>query len=137
MFATYTILQRCAYIFFHISVDSSDSFQIKNTNAAQHFCTSKKSKGNWNNHERQRNLHHGRIVYGVATVSEKGQIAIPVDLRKDLEIASGEKLMVMRRRDDAGISLIKLSAVDDLMHQIQEDETLFSKIKDQEVEHVG
>nr|QNO43698.1 hypothetical protein CIGHHIFM_00001 [Methanosarcinales archaeon ANME-2c ERB4]QNO43902.1 hypothetical protein NANOEKIO_00001 [Methanosarcinales archaeon ANME-2c ERB4]QNO44455.1 hypothetical protein ELEJOALA_00001 [Methanosarcinales archaeon ANME-2c ERB4]QNO45187.1 hypothetical protein KDMJNAGO_00001 [Methanosarcinales archaeon ANME-2c ERB4] len=80
---------------------------------------------------------HGRIVYGVATVSEKGQIAIPVDLRKDLEIASGEKLMVLRRRDDAGISLIKLSAVNDLMHQIQEDETLFSKIKDTEVEHVG
>jgi AbrB family looped-hinge helix DNA binding protein len=68
--------------------------------------------------------------YGVVTVSDKGQIAIPVDVRKDLEIGSGEKLMVLRRRDDASITLIKLSAMDELMFKIQEDEDLFSKIKE-------
>ena len=48
-------------------------------------------------------------------MSEKGQIAIPVDLRKDSEIAPGEKLMVLRRRDRSGIPLVKLSAMGDLM----------------------
>ena len=71
-----------------------------------------------------------RIVYGVVTVSDKGQIAIPVDIRKDLDIVSGDKLMVLRRKDDAGITLIKLSAMDDLMLKIQEDEMLFSKVKE-------
>jgi hypothetical protein len=38
--------------------------------------------------------------------------------------------MVLRRRDDASITLIKLSAMDELMFKIQEDEDLFSKIKE-------
>lgn len=38
--------------------------------------------------------------------------------------------MVLKRRDDAGITLIKLSAMDDLMLKIQEDEMLFSKVKE-------
>ncbi|MHA1262205.1 MAG: AbrB/MazE/SpoVT family DNA-binding domain-containing protein, partial [Candidatus Freyarchaeota archaeon] len=40
-----------------------------------------------------------RIMYGVVTVSDKGQIAIPVDLRKDLDIRQGDKLMVLKRKD--------------------------------------
>ncbi len=32
-----------------------------------------------------------RIVYGVVTVSKKGQIAIPVDARRDLGIQTGER----------------------------------------------
>ncbi len=32
-----------------------------------------------------------RIVYGVVTVSEKGQIAIPVDARRELNIKSGRQ----------------------------------------------
>jgi looped-hinge helix DNA binding domain, AbrB family len=72
----------------------------------------------------------GRIVYGVVTVSKKGQIAIPVDVRRDLEIRSGDKLMVLKRRDGAGITLIKLRAMDELIFKIQEDEDLFSKIEE-------
>jgi len=48
-------------------------------------------------------------------VSEKEQIAIPVDLRKDSGITPGEKLVVLRRRDGSGILLVKLSAMGDLM----------------------
>lgn len=68
-------------------------------------------------------------------MSEKGQIAIPVDIRKDSEIAPGEKLMVLRRKDGSGIALVKLSAVDDLMLRIVEDEDLFSEINGKEVEY--
>lgn len=68
-----------------------------------------------------------RIVYGVITVSEKGQIAIPVPLRNDLSIKQGDKLFVLKRRDEAGFTLIKLEEVDDLMYKLQEDDNLLSK----------
>ncbi len=68
-----------------------------------------------------------RIVYGVVTVSDKGQIAIPVDLRKDLDIKQGDKLFVIKRKDEAGFTLIKLEKIDELMYKLQEDEEFFKK----------
>ncbi|RLF38739.1 MAG: AbrB family transcriptional regulator [Thermoplasmata archaeon] len=68
-----------------------------------------------------------RIVYGVVTVSDKGQIAIPVDLRKDLDIKQGDKLFVLKRKDETGFTLIKLEKIDDLMYKLQEDEEFFKK----------
>jgi AbrB family looped-hinge helix DNA binding protein len=70
-----------------------------------------------------------RIVYGVVTVSEKGQIAIPVDARRDLNIKAGDKLIVLKRKDEAGLTLIKLDMMDELMFLIQEDEEFFEKLK--------
>ncbi|MHA1645083.1 MAG: AbrB/MazE/SpoVT family DNA-binding domain-containing protein [Candidatus Freyarchaeota archaeon] len=70
-----------------------------------------------------------RIVYGVVTVSDKGQIAIPVDLRKELDIRQGDKLMVLKRKDDAGFTLLKLDMMDELMHNIQGDDEFFQKVK--------
>jgi AbrB family looped-hinge helix DNA binding protein len=48
-----------------------------------------------------------RIVYGVVTVSDKGQIAIPVDLRSDLGLEKGDKLMVLKRKEEAGLPIPK------------------------------
>jgi len=70
-----------------------------------------------------------RIVYGVVTVSDKGQIAIPVDLRKDLGINKGDKIFVFKRKDDAGFALIKLEKIDELVYKLQEDEEFFQKMK--------
>ena len=70
-----------------------------------------------------------RIVYGVVTVSEKGQIAIPVDARRDLNIKAGDKLIVLKRKDEAGLTLIKLERIDELMFLIQEDEEFFKKLR--------
>ena len=70
-----------------------------------------------------------RIVYGVVTVSEKGQIAIPIDARRDLDIKAGDKLIVLKRKDEAGLTLIKLDEMDELMFRIQEDEEFFKKLK--------
>ena len=71
-----------------------------------------------------------RIVYGVVTVSDKGQIAIPVDLRSDLDLEKGDKLMVLKRKDEAGFTLLKLDRMDDLMNKLQEDEDFFKKKKE-------
>jgi AbrB family looped-hinge helix DNA binding protein len=70
-----------------------------------------------------------RIVYGVVTVSEKGQIVIPVDARRDLNIKAGDKLIVLKRKDNAGLTLIKLDKMDELMFLIQEDEDFFNKLR--------
>ncbi|HEC86290.1 MAG TPA: AbrB/MazE/SpoVT family DNA-binding domain-containing protein [Thermoplasmatales archaeon] len=70
-----------------------------------------------------------RIVYGIVTVSDKGQIAIPVDLRKDLDIKQGDKLFILKRKDETGFTLIKLEEIDGLMYNLQEDEEFFKKIK--------
>ena len=71
-----------------------------------------------------------RIVYGMVTVSDKGQIAIPVDLRTDLELEKGDKLMVLKRKDEAGFTLLKIDKMDDLMHKLQEDGEFFKKDKE-------
>jgi len=70
-----------------------------------------------------------RIVYGVVTVSSKGQISIPVAAREDLNIKEGDQLLVLRRRDDAGLVLIKLDAMDEFMSRLQEDEEFFLKLR--------
>jgi len=36
----------------------------------------------------------GRKFYGSVTVSERGQIVIPADARRDFDIAAGDKLLV-------------------------------------------
>ena len=36
----------------------------------------------------------GKKFYGSVTVSERGQIAIPIDARKDFDIKTGDKLLV-------------------------------------------
>ncbi len=71
-----------------------------------------------------------RIVYGVVTVTSKGQISIPADLRADLNIKEGDQLLVLRRMDGAGIVLIKLDKMDELMSMLLEDEEFFLKVKD-------
>lgn len=68
-------------------------------------------------------------MYGIVTVSEKGQIAIPVDARRDLDIKAGDKLLVLKRKDEAGLVLIKLDKMDELMFLIQENEDFFKKLK--------
>ena len=68
-----------------------------------------------------------RIVYGVTVVSDKGQVVIPKEAREDLGIRRGDLLLVLGRRDGAGVTLIKLSMMDKLMEEIQEDDMFFMR----------
>ncbi|HDI74147.1 MAG TPA: AbrB/MazE/SpoVT family DNA-binding domain-containing protein [Candidatus Korarchaeota archaeon] len=70
-----------------------------------------------------------RIVYGVVTVSSKGQISIPADLRHDLGIKEGDQLLVLRRKDDAGLVLVKIEYMDELMSMLRDDEEFFRRIR--------
>ncbi len=48
--------------------------------------------------------------YGAITVSERGQIVIPADARRDFEIEVGDKLLVLGDLDQ-GLALIKASTL--------------------------
>ena len=65
--------------------------------------------------------------YGVVTVSDKGQIAIPIDVRRDLDIKTGDRLIVIKRKDNAGVILLKTEKMDGLIKNIGDDETFFSR----------
>lgn len=68
------------------------------------------------------------IVYGVSTVSDKGQIAIPVNIRRELGLVKGDKLLIIKRSDNGGFTFLKLDLMDKLMRQISKDEQFFEKI---------
>ena len=48
-----------------------------------------------------------KMFYGIITITDKGQIAIPIELRRELKIGKGDKLMVVKRKDNKGVNLIK------------------------------
>lgn len=71
---------------------------------------------------------HNRIFYGMVTISEKGQLALPVDIRRDLKIDTGDRLIVVKRRDNAGILLLRQNIMDDIIEKIQDDDNFLNKI---------
>jgi AbrB family looped-hinge helix DNA binding protein len=71
----------------------------------------------------------GRIFYGMVTISEKGQIAVPVEIRRDLGLRTGDQLLVVKRRDNVGMILLKREVMDELMAKIQDDDRFFNKIR--------
>lgn len=68
----------------------------------------------------------------MVTISEKGQIALPVDIRRDLGIETGNRFIVVKRRDDGGILLLKQNIMDEIIEKIQDDDTFLEKIKNRE-----
>lgn len=65
-----------------------------------------------------------RRFYGAVTVSERGQIVIPADARRDFKIEIGDKLLVFGDLQ-RGIALAPASvlkgAMDDLLAMLQSD----------------
>ena len=51
-----------------------------------------------------------RRFYGAITVSERGQIVIPADARRDFNIEVGDKLLVLGDLDQ-GLAIIKASTL--------------------------
>jgi AbrB family looped-hinge helix DNA binding protein len=58
------------------------------------------------------NRRSGRLgkCYGTATVSERGQIVIPAEARRDLAIECGAKLLVFRSGSMGGHGLVLMTA---------------------------
>ena len=71
---------------------------------------------------------HNRIFYGMVTISEKGQLALPVDIRRDININTGDRFIVVKRRDNAGILLLRQNIMDGIIEKIQDDDNFLNKI---------
>jgi AbrB family looped-hinge helix DNA binding protein len=56
-------------------------------------------------------------VYGTAMVGERGQLVIPSDLRKDLGIKAGDKLMVFAKIDRKMISIMREKDFSDFLQK--------------------
>jgi len=67
----------------------------------------------------------GKKFYGSVTVSERGQIVIPVDARKDFKIKTGDKLLVFGDMERG----LGISTFDIMQRAMQGTADLFSEIK--------
>jgi AbrB family looped-hinge helix DNA binding protein len=56
-------------------------------------------------------------VYGTATVGERGQLVIPSDLRKDLDIKAGDRLMIFAKIDRKMISIMREKDFSDFLQK--------------------
>ena len=63
-----------------------------------------------------RDLH----LYGTVKVGDRGQVFIPADARKELDIKPGDLLLVMFGRNRRGISMIKAEAMKELGDKIMQ-----------------
>ena len=55
------------------------------------------------------------------TVTDKGQIAIPMELRKELGIARGDKLLVVKRQDKKGLNLLKTDTIENMLEKLSKN----------------
>jgi AbrB family looped-hinge helix DNA binding protein len=56
----------------------------------------------------------GKKFYGTVTVSERGQIVVPSDARKDFDINTGDKLLIVGDLEQ-GIGIITMSMMKKLL----------------------
>ena len=66
--------------------------------------------------------------YGAVVVGERGQIVIPAEARRDMEIAPGEKLIVLGGFQGNGLMIIKTKSVLQLMNKAMEHMSLFERM---------
>ena len=72
-----------------------------------------------------------QIFYGSTTVGERGQIVLPVKLRKDLKINKGDKLLVILDPRGSRINLINPDAMSKFLDMVSENiNQIKTKIKD-------
>ena len=67
--------------------------------------------------------------YGSATVGERGQIVLPADLRKEFEINSGDKLLVMGNKEMKGVMLVKAEVVGMLMEHMKDIAEMMKEVE--------
>lgn len=56
-------------------------------------------------------------LYGAVTIGERGQLVIPADLRKELKIKPGDKLMIFAKVDKKVMSMMREEDFSNLLHK--------------------
>lgn len=58
---------------------------------------------------------------GIITVSNKGQIVIPQNLREELDLNRGDKLVILRRKNGQGFTALKEEALSEIFQKLADD----------------
>ena len=56
-------------------------------------------------------------LYGAATIGERGQLVIPANLRKELNINAGDTLMIFANVDKKSVSMMREKDFGDFLHK--------------------
>jgi len=72
-------------------------------------------------------MSNEELFFSTVTVGNKGQIVIPVKLRKHLEITPGEQLIILANPQQEGFGVIKSKAFLKMQKQFSELQKQFLK----------
>lgn len=64
---------------------------------------------------------HNNPFRGTTIVSDKGQIVIPSDLRKELKIKRGDQLIIIKRKDGRGFSCLPAQSVNKIFNDLAKE----------------
>jgi len=59
-------------------------------------------------------------ILGTATINEKGQLVIPADARKDLNIKPGDKLVIMSSQHKPALIMVKAEEIEALVQGLSQ-----------------
>jgi AbrB family looped-hinge helix DNA binding protein len=59
-------------------------------------------------------------LYGTVKVGDRGQVVIPAEARKELDIKPGDLLFVMAGRNRRGVAMVKADAMRELAEKIMQ-----------------
>ncbi|MCL5733285.1 MAG: AbrB/MazE/SpoVT family DNA-binding domain-containing protein [Patescibacteria group bacterium] len=76
---------------------------------------------------KQNNQSRQKKFYGAASLGEKGQIVIPSDARKDMNLKKGDRLLVFGTDKDM-VVLMKLSQVEKIASHLSEKLKMFDEV---------
>jgi len=65
---------------------------------------------------------------GSTTVGPRGQVVIPVNARKELDIDTGTTLLVFKALGGQGLMLLKVDAIEQMMSMVSKRLTDFEKL---------
>jgi len=66
--------------------------------------------------------------FGAMTVGPKGQVVIPANARKELDIDTGDTFLVFKLFRDQGLMLLKAGAVEQMLSVMSERLAYFEKL---------
>lgn len=69
-------------------------------------------------------MSEGTAFLGSATVGTKGQIVIPADARKAMQVGEGDKVVVLRGPREGSIIVFRVDSFDKLIEKATSDSML-------------
>lgn len=74
---------------------------------------------------------HDKKLYGTATVGSKGQVVIPSDARKVLDIKEGDRLYVVGSEKGGWVGFISEDQLQQMIGRLTDSLETFTKVKDE------